>query len=110
MFGIGIPELIVILIVALLLIGPKKLPSFARSLGRGLAEFRKATDEIKEQIDFGSALYEEKPGPPDDWEDLKRGKKEYKGSETSSETIDQGEGGIDESEKMEKEVSQEIKG
>lgn len=52
MFGLGMQELIIILIVALIVIGPKKLPDLARGLGRALREFRRATDDIKDQIDF----------------------------------------------------------
>ncbi len=47
MFGIGFPELLLILALALIVIGPKKLPDIARALGRGLAEFKRATDELK---------------------------------------------------------------
>ena len=50
MFGIGMPELIVIFIVALLVFGPKKLPELGKALGRGLAEFKRATEEIKNEI------------------------------------------------------------
>jgi len=50
MFGIGLTEILLILVVALLVVGPKKLPELARSLGRGLAEFRKTADEFKESI------------------------------------------------------------
>jgi len=47
MFGIGMPELLLILALALIVIGPKKLPDIARALGRGMAEFKRATDEMK---------------------------------------------------------------
>ncbi len=50
MFGIGLTEILLILVVALLVVGPKKLPELARSLGRGLAEFRRTADEFKESI------------------------------------------------------------
>ena len=47
MFGIGFPELLLIAVIALVVIGPQRLPDLARALGRGFAEFRRATDELK---------------------------------------------------------------
>jgi TatA/E family protein of Tat protein translocase len=54
MFGIGTPELLLILVVALIVIGPKKLPDIAKALGRALGEFRRATDGIKENLDIAN--------------------------------------------------------
>ncbi len=50
LFGIGMPELLVILVVALLVLGPKRLPEVARSLGRGMAEFRRASSELRQSL------------------------------------------------------------
>ncbi|MBV1715247.1 MAG: twin-arginine translocase TatA/TatE family subunit [Desulfarculus sp.] len=44
------PELLIILVVALIVVGPKKLPDMAKGLGKGLSQFRKAADEIKEEF------------------------------------------------------------
>jgi Tat protein translocase TatB subunit len=50
MFGIGVPELLVILVVALIVLGPKRLPEVAKALGKGLAEFRRATSDLTDEL------------------------------------------------------------
>jgi Tat protein translocase TatB subunit len=50
MLGIGMQEILIILVVALIVIGPKRLPEVARTLGKGLAEFKKATDDFQETV------------------------------------------------------------
>ena len=56
MFGIGMPEMILILAIALIVIGPKKLPDLAKSLGRAMREFKKATNEFKETMQIDSEM------------------------------------------------------
>ncbi|MBW2186096.1 MAG: twin-arginine translocase TatA/TatE family subunit [Deltaproteobacteria bacterium] len=56
MFGIGMPELLLVLGLALIVIGPQKMPAVAKALGRGLNEFRRATQEIKNTIDVSSYM------------------------------------------------------
>lgn len=51
MFGIGMPEMLVLLAVALIVFGPKKLPELAKSLGRALGEFKRATSDLKDSIE-----------------------------------------------------------
>ena len=50
MFNIGAPELFLIFIIALIVLGPQKLPDLARTLGKIVGEFRKATDDFKENL------------------------------------------------------------
>jgi sec-independent protein translocase protein TatA len=60
MFNVGPTELMVILVLALIVFGPKKLPEMGKSIGKGLKEFRKAQTEIKREI--SGALKEEPAG------------------------------------------------
>jgi Tat protein translocase TatB subunit len=50
MFGIGLPELILIMAVALIVVGPDKLPELAKSLGKGIVELKKAASTLKESL------------------------------------------------------------
>jgi|WetSurSiteA1Bulk_404760.scaffolds.fasta_scaffold03326_5 sec-independent protein translocase protein TatA len=61
MFNIGAPELLLIFIIALIVLGPQKLPDLARTLGKVVGEFKKATDELKANLnkDIQSSIDEE---------------------------------------------------
>ena len=73
MFGIGLPELVIIIIVALLVVGPAKLPEVARSLGKALGEFRRLADDVKETIEQEMTVEEENKEEPGE---QKEGEKE----------------------------------
>ncbi|TAK02494.1 MAG: twin-arginine translocase subunit TatB [Candidatus Manganitrophaceae bacterium] len=62
MFGIGFPELLLILVIALVILGPEKLPQIARAVGRGLYEIRRATEEVRAEIEKGDAEESPKKG------------------------------------------------
>jgi sec-independent protein translocase protein TatA len=72
MFGsIGMPELIIIFVIALIIFGPKKLPELGRSLGRSLNEFKRASNELKNTLEEEVRIEEQrervaadKPVPP----------------------------------------------
>ena len=68
MFGIGFQEMLIILVVVLIFFGPKRLPDLAKSLGKGIAEFKKASEEVRKGIDDAvkEESAEETPKPPED--------------------------------------------
>lgn len=73
MFGIGTGELVVILIVALIIIGPQKLPEIAKTIGKAVGEVKRATRDIQDELRLDDLLKDDedrtpvtasRPGPP----------------------------------------------
>ena len=71
MFGIGMPEMLIILAVALIFLGPKKLPELAKSLGRALGEFKRATSDLKQSIESETGIDDVRQSFDDVKEDIK---------------------------------------
>lgn len=74
MFNIGMPELLLIAVIALLVVGPKRLPDVAKSLGKGLSEFKRTAEGVTDSLK-GTLQDSEPPSPQ---------KEEEKGEEKSS--------------------------
>lgn len=71
MFGIGMPEMLLILAVALIVVGPKKLPDLAKSLGKALGEFKKAASDLKDSLQIETEINDLKSALDDDDRDAK---------------------------------------
>ncbi len=63
MFGLGFPELILILVIALIIFGPGKLPEVGKAIGKSVREFKKATNEIKKEFDLDESSTTFNPQP-----------------------------------------------
>lgn len=87
MFGLGMPEILLILAIALIVIGPKRLPDLAKTMGRAMGEFKRATTDFKNSIDLDTGIDDIKPSPSNTRRNVKEvnesGKKDH---ETDSES------------------------
>lgn len=63
MFGLGMPEILLILAIALIVIGPKKLPELAKTLGRAMGEFKRSAQDFKRSIDIDTTIQDPVPPP-----------------------------------------------
>ena len=65
MFGsIGMPELMIIFVIALIIFGPRKLPELGRSMGRSLSEFKRASNELRSTLDEEIRVEKTEPSQP----------------------------------------------
>ena len=88
MFGIGMPEMILILVIALIILGPKRLPEIAKSLGRGISEFKRATQEFKENLDVDNDLKEARDTIREVKEDLEETVRKSMAENTADQEVD----------------------
>lgn len=85
MFGLGVPELVIILVIALVIFGPKKLPEIGQALGKGIREFKKGTQDIQKDLESAVKMEDEpkaetKPKADESAKTEKSEKKEEKAS------------------------------
>ena len=105
MFGIGIPEILVILVIALIVIGPEKLPEIAKMLGKTAAELKKVVDGVKTSIEEEKSDIEKRAdlskyaGLGEEEEKLRKDYEEVMGGDEPEEEHSPGEKGGDENEK-----------
>ena len=88
MFGLGMPEILLILAIALIVIGPQKLPELAKTLGRAMGEFKRSAQELKRSIDMDSTVHDVKSSTTDLKDVIKDGrpKKTHKKESAATDT------------------------
>ncbi|MCK5541665.1 MAG: twin-arginine translocase subunit TatB [Desulfobacterales bacterium] len=76
MFGLGMPEILLILALALIIIGPKKLPDLAKTLGKSMREFKGAAQDFKNSINIETSIADIDPSPEEIQKNIKAANKE----------------------------------
>ena len=88
MFGLGMPEILLILAIALIVIGPKRLPELAKTLGRAMGEFKRSAQDLKRSIDLESTI-QDVPAPAKDLKKVIKEVNEDKDAEAGTEKGEQ---------------------
>lgn len=88
MFSFSFQEMLLVLVVALLVFGPKKLPELARMLGRGLAEFRRAVNEVKSTMDLDEIARFPANNHPSDKNEIPTTKEDTETGTTQTQSIE----------------------
>jgi Tat protein translocase TatB subunit len=76
MFGLGMPEILLILAIALIVIGPQKLPELAKTLGRAMGEFKRSAQDFKRSIDMETTLHDVTPSAKDVTDVIRKSRRE----------------------------------
>ncbi|MCP3901350.1 MAG: preprotein translocase subunit TatB [Desulfobacteraceae bacterium] len=88
MFGLGMPEILLILALALIIIGPKKLPDLAKTLGKSMREFKGAAQDFKNSIDMETAIGDIDPPADEIQKNIKDANKELADKEKNNKKSD----------------------
>ncbi len=94
MFGLGMPEILLILAIALIVIGPKKLPELAKTLGRAMGEFKRSAQDFKRSIDMETTLQDIHPASTDTKEVTRKSRQEKKDKDKNQEKTGQEKTGV----------------
>lgn len=89
MFGLGMPEILLILAIALIVIGPAKLPELAKTLGRAMGEFKRSAQDFKRSIDMETTLQDINPASMDTKEVTRKSPRKKKDTDNNQEKTGQ---------------------